>query len=110
MKPAQLTRRAQRDVAAAMLRIAADSPRAARRFQALVRELAVRLGEYPESGFERPQIIGPPFRLAAVRDHPYLAIYDASAQPVLIARVLHGAQDLPNLLRDLPSPQRPETS
>lgn len=86
----------------AVTAISADSRSAARRFQVLLRELLIRLGDYPEIGTERRQIIGPPYRFATFRGFPYLAVYDASLRPPLIVRVPHGAQDLSNLLRDLP--------
>jgi toxin ParE1/3/4 len=31
----------------------------------------------------------------------YVIVYDASREPPLILRVLHGARELPELLRDL---------
>jgi toxin ParE1/3/4 len=89
-------------VRAAATAISADSPSAARRFQAQLRDLLIRLGDYPEIGVERPQIVGPPYRFAAFRGFAYLAVYDAHLRPPVIMRVPHGAQDLSNLLRDLP--------
>jgi plasmid stabilization system protein ParE len=89
-------------VRAAVTAISADSRSAARRFQAQLRDLLVRLGDYPMVGVERPQIVGPPYRFVVFRGFPYLAVYDAHCQPPVIMRVPHGAQDLSNLLRDLP--------
>ncbi len=102
MPPARLTLQARRDVQAAFVAISADSAWAARRFQALLKDLLIRLGEYPSIGVERPEIIGPPYRFAAFRGFPYLAVYNSRHRPPLVVRIPHGAQDLANLLRDLP--------
>ena len=53
---------------AAVTAISADSRSAARRFQTQLRDLLVRLGDYPKVGVERPQIIGPPYRFAVIHD------------------------------------------
>ncbi|KSB88871.1 hypothetical protein AS593_03780 [Caulobacter vibrioides] len=68
----------------------------------MVKDLLIRLGEYPEIGVERPEVVGPPYRFAALHGFPYLAVYNCRRQPPLIVRIPHGAQDLADLLRDLP--------
>jgi len=40
-------------------------------------------------------------RFLAVHGFPYLLVYNADRRPPLIVRVLHGARDLPSLLRGL---------
>jgi toxin ParE1/3/4 len=48
----------------------------------------------------RPEIADEPLRFAVVRGFPYLVLYDPTADPPLILRVLHGARNLPEVLRD----------
>jgi toxin ParE1/3/4 len=100
--PARLTLQARRDARTAFIAISANSAGAARRFQVLLKDLLIRLGDYPEIGFERPEIIGAPYRFAAFRGLPYLAVYNSRHRPPLVVRIPHGAQDLANLLRPLP--------
>jgi plasmid stabilization system protein ParE len=40
-------------------------------------------------------------RFLVVSSFPYVIVYDASREPPLILRVLHGARELPELLRDI---------
>ena len=51
----------------------------------------------PGIGRSRPEITRHPFRFFLVR--PYLAVYNPRTDPVTIAAVLHGAQDLKRRLR-----------
>jgi len=64
--------------------------------------LARRLGEFPDLGVERPEIVGSPYRFAVVPGFPYLLVYDARRSPPVILRIVHGARDLPKVLRNLP--------
>jgi toxin ParE1/3/4 len=78
----------------------ADSPSAARRLREAVSDLTRHLGDHPMAGTRRPELAGDPYRFAVVRGFPYL-VYDASARPPNIVRIVHGARDLPEVLRDL---------
>ncbi len=102
MARATLSVPAQRDVAAAALFIAKDSKSAARNFQSRMSALLTQLGEFPHSGATRPEIVGAPYRLAPLVGFPYVAVYNAARRPPVIMRVLHGSQDLPALLSNLP--------
>uniref|UniRef100_B0T579 Plasmid stabilization system n=1 Tax=Caulobacter sp. (strain K31) TaxID=366602 RepID=B0T579_CAUSK len=82
--------------------IAGDSPRAARKFQATIRALLARIGDFPNMGVERPDLVRSPFRVSTVQGFPYLAIYHPSPMPPRIARILHGTQDLATILQSLP--------
>jgi toxin ParE1/3/4 len=82
--------------------IAGDSPRAARKFQAAIRALLALIGDFPNMGAERPDLVRSPFRVSAVQGFPYLAIYHPGFLPPRIARILHGAQDLTTILQSLP--------
>ncbi|WP_132096115.1 type II toxin-antitoxin system RelE/ParE family toxin [Caulobacter sp. BK020] len=96
---------AQRDVAAAALFIAKDSKAAARTFQLKMSALLTQLGNFPQTGTARPEIVGAPYRFAPLLGFPYVAIYNAARRPPIIMRVLHGSQDLPAILQNLPQNQ-----
>jgi toxin ParE1/3/4 len=98
---AVLSPRARRDVLDAVQWMAADNPAAARAFRDAVRKLAVDIGLYPESGALRPELAPAPYRFALLAGFPYVAVYNAARTPPLILRVLHGARDIPDVLRDL---------
>jgi toxin ParE1/3/4 len=66
-----------------------------------VRTLVQLIGEHPEVGMERPDIVRHPYRIAVVRGFPYLVVYDPTTRPPSIVRIVHGARDLPDVLRDL---------
>lgn len=102
MSPARLTPRARREMVSTARAIARDSRSAALRFPDAIMALAQRLGEFPMMGLERPEIVGPPYRFVSVHGFPHLVVYDARQSPPLIMRVVHGAQDLPAILHDLP--------
>jgi toxin ParE1/3/4 len=66
-----------------------------------VDEAATRIARHPELGRLRPEIAEAPYRLLALAAFPYLIVYNAQRTPPRILRVLHGARDLPDVLRDL---------
>lgn len=80
--------------------ISGDSPSAARRFRVAVTDFARLLGEHPRVGTSCPELADEPLRFALVASFPYVVLYDPTAEPPLILRVLHGARDLPEVLRD----------
>jgi toxin ParE1/3/4 len=84
--------------------IAADRPSAARRFRQAVATLARHLCDHAQVGTRRPELADDPYRFAVVRGFPYLVVYNSSLTPPRIMRVLHGARDLPEVLRDLRHP------
>ena len=51
-------------------------------------------------GTARPDLADEPLRFGFVRGFPYLALFDPTPSPPVILRILHGARDLPELLRD----------
>jgi toxin ParE1/3/4 len=101
MKAARLSPRARRDMLEAASWIARDNPAAARALRDAVAEAATRIGDFPLSGHLRPDIAGAPWRFVTLRGFPYVVVYNADRKPPLIVRILHGARDLPELLRDL---------
>jgi toxin ParE1/3/4 len=101
---ATLSRRARRDVDSAMEWIARDNPVAAQGLLDTVLKAAERIGQYPQIGGRRPDLTGSArYRFVILTGFPYLIVYAENHDPPLIVRIIHGARDLPRLLRDLPS-------
>ncbi|WP_428541250.1 type II toxin-antitoxin system RelE/ParE family toxin [Rhodopila sp.] len=101
MTPATLSPMANRDLEAATRWIAKDNPAAARALRSIVARTAITIGEHPNVGSQRPDIVPPPFRIIPLRGFPYIIVYHSDRRPPVIARLLHGARDLPEILRDL---------
>ena len=98
---AVLAPRARRDLLEAARWIAKDNPSAALGLRNAVAAAARTIGEHPRIGVLRPDLAGEPVRFLALTGYPYVMIYDAEPAPPLILRILHGARDLPDVLRDL---------
>lgn len=101
MTPAALAPRARRDLLAAVRWIAADNPAAARALRDAVARAAERIGEHPQLGSLRLDLAEERYRFLVLTGFPYLIVYNATRSLPLIVRILHGARDLPGLLRDL---------
>lgn len=99
MSKARLSSRARDDLEAATRWIARDNPAAARAFRTAVSRAAVQIAEHPKSGTERPDLAGPPRRFLTLGGFPYVIVYNAATKPPLIIRILHGARDLPTVLK-----------
>jgi plasmid stabilization system protein ParE len=48
-----------------------------------------------------PELAEEPHRFIMLTGFPYVIVYNADRNPPLILRVLHGARDLPIILRNL---------
>jgi toxin ParE1/3/4 len=101
MEPARLSGRARDDVLEAVRWIARDNRQAARALRDAVLQAANRIGEFPNIGVVRPDLASDRIRFVYLTGYPYLIVYNALRVPPLILRVLHGARDLPELLRGL---------
>lgn len=101
MTRALLARRARRELDEAAAWIARDSLAAARNLRAAVDDALKIIGEYPDAGTIRPDVAQPPLRLWRVRGFPYLMIYRPVSPRPRVIRIVHGARDLPDVLRDL---------
>jgi toxin ParE1/3/4 len=101
MSAAVFAPRARRDLLAAVRWIAKDNPAAARALRDAVIAAARRLGDHPQIGAARPELAGEPYRFLTLTGFPYVIVSNAARTPPLILRILHGARDLPELLRDL---------
>lgn len=97
---AVLSPRARRDLLAAAAWIAEDNSTAARALMDAIAAAAERIGKHPLSGRLRPDIADEPYRFVALTGFPYVIIYNANRRPPLILRILHGARDLPEAMRD----------
>lgn len=101
MRPATLSPQADRDLSEAARWIAKDNPAAARAFRDSVARAAKTIGEHRSIGRSRPDIVEAPYRCFPLTGFPYVIIYSAARSPPRIVRILHGARDLPEVLRDL---------
>jgi toxin ParE1/3/4 len=81
--------------------IAYDNPAAAKGLRDAVSKAATNVGVYPQIGISRPDLADPPYRFVKMTGYPYVVVYHPDRQPPLIVRILHGARDLPEMLREL---------
>ena len=98
---AVLSQAARRDLVAAARWIARDNPTAARELRNAVAKAAERISDHPRVGNVRPHLAAEPYRFVTLTGFPYVILYNADRNPPLIMRVLHGARDLPELLKKL---------
>ena len=92
-------RAALRDLEQIVARIAVDDPGAARRFRDRILARIAVLRDLPESAQPRPEFG------ADVRTIPvgrYIAFVRVVVPKVTVLRVIHGARDLPRLLKPTP--------
>ena len=101
MMIARLSPAARRDLLDATIWITKDNPAAARALRDCVVRAALTIGEHPVAGSLRLEIVKAPFRCMQLAGFPYVIVYQADRRPPVIARILHGARDLPEILRDL---------
>jgi toxin ParE1/3/4 len=64
-------------------------------------EAAKLVGEQPEIGTERPEVVDPPLRVWPLHRFNYVIVYDPVSRPIQILRIVHGARDLPQILHNL---------
>ncbi|EME69434.1 hypothetical protein H261_13224 [Paramagnetospirillum caucaseum] len=100
MSVATLSPRARNDLLAAIRWITKDNPAAARALREAVAATAGRIGVHPEIGMIRPDLADPPYRFVALTGFPYVIVYNSQRVPPRILRILHGAQDIPEVLRE----------
>ena len=97
---AVLSPAAERDILEIIEWIAAENPIAARGFRVAVDRLATAIGVHPRIGAMKPHLASPPIRLLRIRGFPHVVVFTPERSPPLIVRVLHGARDLPEVLRE----------
>ena len=91
--------RAWRDLDQIDARIALDNPAAAQRFRANVLRRISLLERLPESAQLRPEF-GPNIRTIPIGR--YIVILRVEGPKVIVLRIVHGARDLPRLLKARP--------
>ena len=101
MRAAVLSPQARRDLVEGARWIAGDNPAAARAFRNAVANAARRLGDNPEIGVVKTELADPPVRFLMLTGFSHVIVYDADRRPPLILRVLHGAREMPEVLRDI---------
>jgi toxin ParE1/3/4 len=88
-------------VLSAARRIARENGPAARPFRNALLRAAQCIGQYKECGALRSDLADPPFRFLLLSGFPYVIVYNPEREPPLIVRILHGAHDLPEILKRL---------
>ncbi|MBF0311752.1 MAG: type II toxin-antitoxin system RelE/ParE family toxin [Magnetococcales bacterium] len=101
MTAAILSTQARKEFLEAIRWIAKDNPMSAQALKNAVYQAARNLGDHPLSGRMRTDLASLPVRFLPLAGFPYIIVYDGSLKPPLILRFLHGARDLPELLREL---------
>ena len=101
MTAAGLSPAARRDLLGAMRWISQDNPAAARALRDSVAKAASHMGTYEQFGVLRPDLADRPYRFVMPTGFPYVIVYNSDRRPPLIVRILHGARDLPEVLRNL---------
>ncbi|MBL6458058.1 type II toxin-antitoxin system RelE/ParE family toxin [Belnapia sp. T6] len=76
-----------------------ERPGVARALALAVRQAAIRIGDHPGIGAATPGLPSAADRLLPILRWPYVIIYRIGAGRPVIPRVLHGARDLPAVLR-----------
>ena len=97
----QLTEAAQRNVDEIGAFIAEDSIDAALKVYAALEEAFERLAENPGIGHTRQDLTDRAVKFWSV--FSYLVVYDPAGAPLTVFAVLHGARDVEQLLKTIPS-------
>jgi toxin ParE1/3/4 len=100
MSVATLSPRARNDLLAAVRWITKDNPAATRALKEAVAATAGRISAPPGIGVARPDLADLPYRFVALPGFPYVIVYNSQRVPPRILRILHGAQDIPEVLRE----------
>ena len=100
MTRAALSPAAERDILEIVEWIASENPAAARGLRTALDKVATTIGEHPRIGVLKARLASPPIRFLPIRGFPYVVVYTPEADPPMILRVLHGARDLPEVLRE----------
>ncbi len=100
MTRAVLSPAAEQDILEIVEWIAGENPAAARGIRTALDNLATTIGKHPRIGALKAHLASPPIRFLPIRGFPYVIVYTPERDPPLILRVLHGARDLPEVLRE----------
>lgn len=97
MIPFVLTPAAAEDLQGIDDHLVEDGHAAAERVSRALEAAMARLAEHPLLGHVRPDLTSRPYRFWSV--YSYLIVYQPEPGTIQIIRVLHGARDLPELLK-----------
>lgn len=89
---------ARRDLASVLNFLAERNPTAAQRYARLFRDAFRHISQWPDSGLIRRDLAPTDRTIRAWVVSPYLVIYDPVHRPVRIVAILHGAQNLPDII------------
>ncbi|UPY39182.1 type II toxin-antitoxin system RelE/ParE family toxin [Sediminicoccus sp. KRV36] len=92
MKPVNLSRRAETDLAEAVGFIARENPAAAIAMRHRIAEAFALFARFPEAGIAQP---GQAERILQAKGTPYRLIYRSDMAGVVILRIWHGARSWP---------------
>ena len=93
----ELSPEARDDLQDIWVYIALDNPEAADRLEEDIYAACERLAANPRLGHKRKDLTDEPVLFWPVRGR-YLVVYHQAVRPLLIARILHGARDVGDLL------------
>jgi len=96
----QFTPQASDDLLEIWSYIARDNPEAADRVETAVFRACDLIAGSPLAGQTRKDLTPLPVRFWVVHPYPnYMIVYNPESKPIQIIRILHGARDLPSMLR-----------
>jgi plasmid stabilization system protein ParE len=99
--PFQLTPQATEDLDAIWWFIRGDSGEAADRVEAEIINTCRRLASYPFIGHKRGDITPMPVLFWTLPKYPnYIIVYRPESKPLQVIAILHGKQDLKEILED----------
>ena len=96
-----LAPRSQRELRDAIRWIVDDNPDAALALIAALRRTLIMLEANPLVGRTRPELAREFYRFWPLRGFPYILVYNATANPPVVVRVVHQSRDLLEALSDL---------
>ena len=97
----RFTPRARRELRDAAAWIAEDNPSTAVVLLKTGLKAAILLQANPQLGRVRPELAPEPYRFWPLRGFPYVLVYNAETNPLVIVRVVHQSRDLPEALSEL---------
>lgn len=98
MNAYRLSDDATQDIDDIWAHIATDNLAAADRLVKAIRDACTMLAENPTFGHFRRDLTNLPVRFHTVMKN-YLIVYEPDTSPLMVARVLHGARDVAELLK-----------
>ena len=89
---------ARRDLTNILNFLMERNPTVAQRYARLFRAAFRHISQWPDSGVSRSDLSSISRQIRSWPVRPYLVIYDPAHQPLRIVAILHGAQNLPDII------------